>query len=82
MYGLKCLGNPTVLRVINSTYLGCQNVTKRFPNSVKSSRRWSKTGKEGISKAVYVADTGNRYKPEKRVKRWSWGKHKEESNVI
>jgi hypothetical protein len=46
----------------------------RVANSVKMFRRWIAMGMKGRSKHLRFADTGQRHRPARRVKRWTWGK--------
>jgi len=40
--------------------------------SVKKSRRWHKMGPRGIASILRQSDIGQRYRPARRAKRWTW----------
>lgn len=46
--------------------------TKRYPNSAKGSRRWARVGRKGRAAILREIDTGERYRPARRVPRWNW----------
>lgn len=47
--------------------------TKRSPNSHKGSRRWARLGLKGRVRRLRMADTGHKYRPARRIKRWAKG---------